>query len=49
MVRISVALDEHSWRELRDIAETERTGYRASVSGIILRVVREMLSQRKGM
>jgi Arc/MetJ-type ribon-helix-helix transcriptional regulator len=47
MVRISVALDEQSWRELRDIAEIERIGHRASVSGIILRAVRELLSQRR--
>lgn len=45
MVRISVGLDEQTWRQLRDIAETQRTGHRASVSAVILRAVREMLSR----
>ncbi len=47
MVKLSVVVDLESYRALRDIATLERTGHRASVQGVILRAIREMLAQRQ--
>ncbi len=47
-VRLSVVLDEKSWRELRSIAELERTGQgRASVNALLQRLVAEYLERRR--
>ncbi len=51
LVRLSVDVDEGTWRKLRDIAERERnqerTG-RASVKGIVQRLIAEYLSRKGG-
>jgi len=47
MVRINVCLPEPVWRELRDLAECNRTAGRASVRAIIERFVAEGLQRRE--
>jgi len=49
LVRLSVDVDEATWRKLRDIAERERSreqSGRASVKGIVL--IAEYLSRKGG-
>jgi hypothetical protein len=43
-MRISVAVDEATWRKLRDIAEVRRNGGRASVSSVIRLALDKILS-----
>jgi hypothetical protein len=45
MVTINIPLDERTWRRLRDIAEEQRTRGRASVSGVILRVLEDWFAR----
>lgn len=45
MISIHVKLSETDWRKLRDMAEEQRTNGRASVSGVILGAVRDLLGQ----
>ncbi len=47
MVRINVAMDEATWKKLRDAAEERRIHGRASLSAVILQAIHEWLSHRK--
>ena len=44
-VRISVAVNEATWRRLRDLAEQKRTRGRASVADILRDAIRLLLAQ----
>jgi hypothetical protein len=51
LVRLSVDVDEATWRKLRDIAERERSqeqSGRASVKGIVQRLIAEYLARKGG-
>ena len=48
-VRLTVDVDEATWRELRTAAEEDRSEQgRASVAAIVKRLLNEYLSKRKG-
>ncbi len=47
-VRLSLVVDEATWRELRNAAETERSERgRASVNALLNRLIAEYLVKRK--
>ncbi len=50
MVRLSVVVDEATWRKLRHAAEQEREGPRgrASVNALLQRIIDEYLARRGG-
>ena len=45
MVRLSVTVDEGTWRKLRDAAEQEREG-RASINALVQRLIAEYLAKK---
>lgn len=45
MIRITVALDELTWRRLRDIAEEKRIRGRTNISALILAAIRAWLNE----
>ena len=48
-VRLSLVIDETTWRALRQAAEEERTERgRASMNALINRLITEYLTKRKG-
>lgn len=46
MVRLTITVDEAAWRRLRDWAEDERITGKASVSGLVARVIQDALKKR---
>jgi hypothetical protein len=46
MVRLSITVDEGTWRKLRDAAEQEREG-RASINALIQRLIAEYLARKE--
>ncbi len=50
MVRLSVVVDEATWRKLRRAAEQDREGARgrASVNALLQRIIDEYLARRGG-
>ncbi len=46
MVRLTITVDETAWRRLRDWAEDERIRGKASVSGLVARIVEDELRKR---
>ncbi len=42
-MRISIAVDEPTWRRLRDLAEIQRNGGRASVSRIMRQALEKII------
>ena len=48
MVRLSITVDEATWRKLRDAAEQERQSRgRASINALIQRLIAEYLGRRE--
>ncbi len=47
-MRLSIVVDEPTWKELRDAAEGERSDRgRASVNALVNRLIAEYLTKRK--
>ncbi|MBI4574264.1 MAG: hypothetical protein HY713_13395 [candidate division NC10 bacterium] len=47
-VRLSITVDEATWRELRDAAERERESRgRASINALVQRLIKEYLARRE--
>ncbi len=48
-VRLSITVDEATWRKLRDAAELERESRgRASINALVQRLIQEYLARRGG-
>ncbi len=47
-MRLSIAIEERQWRQLRDLAEVQRNGGRASVSRLIRVAVDRLLAEAHG-
>jgi hypothetical protein len=45
-IRLTVPVEESTWKKLRTVAENERTQGRASVSSVIVRLIESGLAQR---
>ncbi len=49
LVRLSIEVDETTWKALREVAEEERTPRgRASVNALVNKLIAEHLAKRKG-
>lgn len=49
LVRLSITVDEGTWRKLRDAASEEREAHgRASVNALVQRLIAEYLARRGG-
>ena len=48
-MRLSIVVDEATWRQLRDAAEADRSEQgRASINALVNRLIAEYLARRKG-
>ncbi len=46
-VRLSISVDEATWRKLRDAAELEREHGRASINALVQRLIAEHLTRKE--
>ncbi len=45
MVRLSLTVDENTWKQLRLLAEVNRTRGRASVADIVRQAIRQLIAR----